>query len=47
MPDKETGNFEKWLKGIPYEIAFWKSYYRNKKRRKDLFRWSKFNQSWI
>lgn len=45
MPDKETGNFEKWLKGIPYEIAFWKSYYRNKKRRKDLFRWSKFNKS--
>ena len=38
-------NFENWLKGIPYEVAFWNSYYGNKKRRKDLFNWSMFNKS--
>lgn len=37
-------NFNKWLQGIPYEVAFWQSYYGNKKRRKDLFGWSMFNK---
>lgn len=47
MDSKENKkrNLETWLKGIPYEIAFWNSYYRNKKRRKDLFRWSMFDKS--
>lgn len=38
-------NFKKWIEGIPYEVAFWESYYSNKKRREDLFRWSMFNKS--
>lgn len=37
-------DFRKWLKGIPYEVAFWQSYYGNKKRRKELFGWSLFNK---
>lgn len=37
-------NFNKWLQGIPYEVAFWQSYYGNKRRRKDLFEWSMFNK---
>lgn len=41
---KETKEFQRWLSGIPYEVAFWRSYYGNKKRRKDLFRWSFYNK---
>lgn len=41
----KSSNLKKWLEGIPYEIAFWNSYYANKKRREDLFRWSMFNKS--
>lgn len=45
MNDQKSNNFEKWLQGIPYEVAFWKSYYGNKKRRKDLFRWSLYDKA--
>ncbi len=42
---KETKDFQRWLSGIPYEVAFWRSYYGNKRRRKDLFRWSLYDKS--
>ena len=32
-----------WVNGIPYEIAFWKGVFSNKKSRNKLFRWSKYN----
>jgi len=32
-----------WIDGIPYEIAFWKGVYSNKKSINRLFRWSKYN----
>lgn len=35
----------KWLKGIPYEVAFWRSYYRSTRRRADLFSWSLYGKS--
>lgn len=41
---KETADFQRWLTGIPYEVAFWRSYYGNKKRRSDLFRWSFYDK---
>lgn len=41
---KETKDFQRWLSGIPYEVAFWRSYYGNKKRRRDLFRWSQYDK---
>lgn len=34
----------RWLGGIPYEVAFWKSYYGNRRRRADLFRWSGYGK---
>lgn len=40
----EKESFHRWLSGIPYEVAFWKSYYGNKKRRADLFSWSNYNK---
>ncbi len=40
----EVENFQRWLSGIPYEVAFWRSYYGNKKRRNDLFGWSQYNK---
>lgn len=33
-----------WLKGIPYEVAFWRSYYANERRRNDLFGWSLYGK---
>ena len=35
--------FEKWLQGIPYEIAFWQSFYGNKGKIAELNLWSKYN----
>ena len=32
-----------WVNGIPYEIAFWKGVYANKKSINKLFSWSKYN----
>lgn len=37
----------RWLDGIPYEIAFWRSYYGNRRRRADLFRWSDYGKECI
>ena len=33
-----------WVKGIPYEIAFWKGVYSNKKSIVSLFNWSRYNK---
>ncbi len=41
---KDTQDFQRWLSGIPYEVAFWRSYYGNKRRRDDLFRWSLYDK---
>lgn len=38
------GDFRKWLSGIPYEVAFWRSYYGNRRRRNDLFSWSLYGK---
>lgn len=40
----EIKDLQRWLSGIPYEVAFWRSYYCNKRRRKDLFRWSLYDK---
>ncbi len=33
-----------WIDGIPYEIAFWKGLYSNKKSIERVFQWSKYNK---
>lgn len=33
-----------WIKGIPYEEAFWRSLFRNKKARTGLMNWSKYGK---
>lgn len=38
---------KEWLNGIPYEVAFWRSYYGNRKRRADLFSWSLYDKECI
>ncbi len=40
----ERLNTGRWLRGIPYEVAFWRSYYGSKRRRRDLFRWSEYGR---
>lgn len=42
--DTTNADTRRWLKGIPYEIAFWRSYYANRHRRADLFSWSLFGK---
>ncbi|MDE6310755.1 MAG: class I SAM-dependent methyltransferase [Muribaculaceae bacterium] len=39
-----TDDFRRWLSGIPYEVAFWRSYYGNRRRRRDLFSWSLYGK---
>lgn len=34
----------RWLGGIPYEVAFWRSYYGSRCRRSDLFSWSGYGK---
>lgn len=34
----------RWLRGIPYEVAFWRSYYGSRRRRRDLFGWSAYGK---
>ncbi len=41
---REKLDFQRWLSGIPYEVAFWRSYYGNKRRRADLFSWSLYDK---
>lgn len=38
---------QRWLDGIPYEIAFWRSYYGNRRRRADLFGWSDYGKECV
>ena len=35
---------QRWISGIPYEVAFWRSYYGNRRRRRDLFGWSLYGR---
>lgn len=35
---------QQWLEGVPYEVAFWRSYYANRKRRRELMSWSQYGQ---
>lgn len=35
----------KWLMGIPYEVAFWESTYRNKKEQDNLFTFSHYGKA--
>lgn len=35
---------KRWIKGIPYEVAFWRSYYGNRRSRTELFSWSLYNK---
>lgn len=35
---------QRWLGGIPYEVAFWRSYYGNRHSRNKLFSWSLYNK---
>lgn len=37
----------RWLTGIPYEVAFWRSYYRNKSSRNDLYCWSQYDKECV
>lgn len=34
----------RWLTGIPYEVAFWRSYYADRKRRRELMEWSQYDR---
>ena len=40
----DFGLSRRWLSGIPYEVAFWRSYYRNTNSRKALFSWSQYGK---
>lgn len=42
--DRTDENIRRWLLGIPYEVAFWRSYYGNRRRRRDLFSWSLYDK---
>ncbi len=44
MTEKEIYSFKQWLKGIPYEIAFWKSYYGHADSLRDLDSWSEYGK---
>lgn len=40
FPSFDFSLTRRWLSGIPYEVAFWRSYYRNKRSREALMEWS-------
>lgn len=42
--EDELRYVRRWLRGIPYEVAFWRSYYGSKRRRRDLFQWSGYGK---
>lgn len=49
LTDSSTSSFDfeltsRWLSGIPYEVAFWRSYYRRKRSREVLMGWSMLNK---
>lgn len=35
---------QRWISGIPYEVAFWRSFYKNKSSRKSLLGWSQLGK---
>lgn len=45
MTPDERNSFKKWLKGIPYEISFWKSYYSHRRSLKALDSWSDYGNA--
>ncbi|MDE5848791.1 MAG: hypothetical protein K2H38_01450 [Muribaculaceae bacterium] len=44
FPSFDFSLSRRWLSGIPYEVAFWRSYYRNRNSRKALLSWSQYGQ---
>ena len=44
MTPKEQKLFLRWLKGIPYEIKFWQSYYTHPKSLAALYSWSDYGR---
>lgn len=44
MTKEERDSFNKWIKGIPYEIAFWESYYGHGKSLNALKSWSDYGK---
>ena len=42
--DKER-LFRRWLRGIPYEVAFWESYYSHPKSLEALYSWSDYDKN--
>ena len=44
IPEFDFSLSRRWLSGIPYEVAFWRSYYRNKSSRKALLSWSQYGK---
>lgn len=44
MTNNERQSFLRWLKGIPYEIKFWKSYYTHPKSLEALYSWSDYGK---
>lgn len=35
---------KRWVTGIPYEVTFWRSYYRRRKSREALISWSQLGK---
>lgn len=44
IPSFDFSLSRRWLSGIPYEVAFWRSYYRNASSRKALLSWSQLGK---
>lgn len=44
MTTPERQSFIRWLKGIPYEIKFWNSYYSHSKSLSELYSWSDYGK---
>ena len=52
MEDRKNGAYgdfdstlvKRWISGIPYEVAFWRSYYRRRKSREALLGWSQYGK---
>ena len=44
MTPAEQESFKKWLKGIPYEIKFWQSFYNHRPSLTKLYSWSDYGQ---